>query len=423
MIGRISIGCLIWICCASACHADGVIRDSLGARTTGRGGINLGFADNGQMILENPAAIVNMPSIRLREFGFDMLITDIDFSDPDNPRTSGSNNPFPMGQMSMAFKSPSSDVGFGFGIFPQAGFSATYDVNGPVPFSGPQRYKSIGALIRFLPALSWKVNDRLSVGGNLGVAANHMELEGPYFLQGPSPFAGTPTKFDFQGTGASLSWAVSLQYLLTQQTTVGVSYQSKTRFELDGSTQVEIPGLGSSRFESLLDIEWPQSLGIGLQHQVNCCTRVGVDVTWFDWSSAFDSFDMTLVNPDNPVFAAVVGSSLNESFPLNWRDTVSVKLGVERDLMAGMVARAGYVYHRNPIPAETLSPFLQTTLEHAFSVGFGWQQNATEFDLGYQYSFSSEQNVGASQFIGGDFDNSTHNTKAHWVALSAIKRF
>lgn len=423
MFKRLLLACAFVSIAGANCMADGVIRDAIGAVATGRGGANIGFADTGQMIIDNPAAIVNMPSLRLREFAFDVLVTDLDYADADNPTTSGISNPFPMGQFAMAFKNENSDLGLGFGIFPQAGFSSEYLLNGPPPFSGPQHYKAIGALVRFLPAISYRATDRLSVGANLGVAVNHMELEGPYTLQGPNPFVGTPTKFDFQGTGASLSWAAGLQYIVSPATTIGVNYQSETSFGLDGNTFVEIPGLGTSRFDSVLDITWPQTLGFGVKHQLNYLTRVGLDLVWFDWSRAFDSFDMTLQDPDNPVFGAVIGNRLEEQFPLRWRDTLSVKLGMERDLANGSVVRAGYVYHRNPVPAETLTPFIQTTLEHAVSVGYGWRTQLGEIDVAYQYSFSGEKSVGTSGFVGGDFDNATHNTRAHWLSISSIRRF
>ena len=250
-----------------------------------------------------------------------------------------------------------------------------------------------------------------------------MELEGPYFLQSPGPFQGTPNQFDFQGTGAAISWATGLQYLLTPTTTLGINYQAQTSFQLDGSTSVAIPGLGISRFDSTLDVEWPRTLGIGIKQQLSYVSRVGLDLVWFDWSSAFDAFDLTLTNPANPVFAAVIGDRLEERFPLDWRDSLSVRTGFERDLPGGRVIRAGYVYHRNPIPAATLTPFIQSTLEHAFSVGYGWQAFRSQIDLAYQYSFSSDQTVSTSNFIGGDFDNSTLGTQAHWLSFSTIRRF
>jgi len=407
----------------NSCQADGVIRDALGAISTGRGGVNLGFSDNGQMILDNPAAISFLPSTRLTEFDFDLLLTDLDYSDPDNPRTSAADNPFPMGQISFVANNPSSDLGWGIGVFPQAGFSSRFRLNGPAPFSGPQTYKSVGALIRFLSAVSWRATDRLSVGANFGVAANHMELEGPYFLQGPSPFAGTPTRMDHQASGAAFSWAASMQYVITPTTVLGFTYQSRTDFTLDGNTFVEIPGLGSSRFDSTMGVVWPQSFGIGIKQEVMPGLRFGADLVYYDWSSSFDSFKLDLRDPDSPVFAAVVGNQLLEEFPLRWRDTVSIKLGLERDLAAGNVVRAGYVYHRSPIPEATLTPFIQTTLEHAVSVGYGRKLMGADLDLAYQYSFASEQVVGTSDFIGGDFDNLSSNTRAHWLSMSLSQRF
>jgi long-chain fatty acid transport protein len=250
-----------------------------------------------------------------------------------------------------------------------------------------------------------------------------MELEGPYFLQGPSAFAGTPTLFDFQGTGIGFSYAGGLQYRATERTTLGFNYQGETRFRLDGTTRVTIPTLGFSRFDSELAIAWPQSFTVGVKHEFDCCARVGLDVQLFDWSSSFDAFGITLTDPDSPTYQAVVGQRLDETFPLNWRDTVSIRLGGEQELGRRRVVRAGYVYHRNPVPDATLTPFLQATLEHAVSVGYGWWFLGNEWDAAYQYSFGRDRQVVNSQFLGGDFDGSTVGTKAHWVSLSVIRRF
>jgi long-subunit fatty acid transport protein len=260
--------------------ADGFIRDGLGARSIGRGGTNVGFADNGQMLIDNPAAIVNMETTTLTDFGVDLLLTDLTYEDADNPETGAVDNPIPVGQFAVAFKTANPNLGFGFGVFSQAGFGAEYTLNGPAPFSGPQHYKSFGAMVRVLPAMSLRVTPKLSIGGNLGVAVNHMELEGPYTLQGPNAFAGVPTRFDLQATGAGLTWAAGLQYKLTAATTFGLHYQDQTKVVLDGNTRVNIPGLGESRFDSELTVKWPRSLAAGFKHQANAKTTIAADVIW-----------------------------------------------------------------------------------------------------------------------------------------------
>ncbi|QEF96060.1 Putative outer membrane protein precursor [Stieleria maiorica] len=404
-----------WVMCSFAV-ADGTIRDGISARSIGRGGANIAMSDNAHVMLDNPAGLVRNDADCLFELGGHLLLTDLEYDDGDNPRVGDIDNPFPIGEVAIA-KKMDDFVTIGFGVFSHAGFSAEYMMNGPAPFSGRQHYKSIGALARLLPTLSLKLTDRLSVGTTLGAAINHIELEGPYTLQGPNSFAGTPTRMDLQGTGAGLSWSVGMQYDLNASTTVGVSYQHETTMELDGTTVVEIPGMGSARYDSMLDVKWPRSLGVGLAHRHNERCTLLFDAIWYDWSSAYNQFDLSLQDPDNGVFQ-FVAPTLLESFPLDWRDTVSLRFGIERKFAADKVFRAGYAFHRNPIPDSTVTPYIQTILEHALSFGYGCQWRGLAIDAAYQWSFGPSQSVDQSGFMGGDFDDSWNSVNAHQFSLS-----
>lgn len=401
---------------ASGAMADGVVRDGIGAISSGRGGTNIGFADNGEVLLDNPAGIVNAPGRGLSELSFDILQTDLYYSDPDNG-AHASYNPFPLGQLSVIKKSPDGLWAAGIGFYAPAGFGATFDLNGPAPIGGRHRYKSLGALARIIPGAAVRVTDRLTVGGTLGVAVSHVELEGPWFLQN-----GTPTVFDLQGTGATITWSAGLQYELTPATTLGVAYQSQTSFNLDGSAQVNVPGFGEGRFDAATDIKWPRSLGIGVKHDLCKHRTVALDVIWFDWSDAFDTVDVELTNPTNPAFNAL-GSPIRESLALRWKDSISVRLGMEQALSPCSVARCGYAYHPNQVPEGTLTPFIPAILEHAFSVGYGHKVGGGEVDLAYQFSFGRDRTVGASDLPGGDFSNSRVEAQAHWIFLSYLNRF
>lgn len=400
----------------SIASADGTIRDGVSARSIGRGGTNIAMSDNAHVMLDNPAGLVRNEADFLFEIGGHLLLTDLEYGDPDNNSVGDIDNPFPIGEFAIA-KKLDDYVTVGFGAFSHAGFSAEYMMNGPAPFSGPQHYKSIGALARLLPTLSLQLTDRLSLGTTLGAAVNHIELEGPYTLQGPNAFAGTPTRMDLQGTGVGLSWSIGMQYELNQQTTVGISYQHETTMELDGTTVVEIPGLGVSRYDSMLDVKWPRSLGIGMAHQANERRTFLVDAIWYDWSSAYDQFDLSLKDPLNPTYQ-IVAPTLLESFPLAWRDTVSLRFGVQQQFDSGRTLRVGYAYHRNPIPDGTLTPYIQTVLEHALSFGYGCMWRGLAVDFAYQWSFGPTPSVGTSDFMGGDFDNSWSSVNAHQFSLS-----
>ncbi|MCA9139546.1 MAG: outer membrane protein transport protein [Planctomycetales bacterium] len=403
--------------------ADGILRDGIGAISTGRGGTNLGFADNGNIILDNPGGMVNIDGRGLTELDLDVFFTDLTYADPDNARTDAADSPFPMGQISLIRKSDDGNVAYGFGVFSQAGFSTRYNLNGPFPLVGPRVYKSVGAMMRILPSLSIALTPRLSVGATIGAAVSHTELEGPYFTQAQTPFRGTPTLLDLQATGPGLSWSVGGQYILSPATTLGVSYQHATTINADGTATLTVPGLGTSGFDLDMATKWPSSLGVGLAHQATQCTTIAADVIWTPWSDAKDSYDLVFSNPSNPAFQATLGNAFPEVFPLNWRDSVAVRLGLQRQLSIGGVARAGYVYHRNVIPEETLTPFIQATVEHSISFGYGWKVGDYGVDLGYQLMVGPDQKVGASDFVGGDFAGATSTTSAHWLLLSLIRRF
>ncbi len=403
--------------------ADGILRDGIGAISTGRGGTNLGFADNGNIILDNPGALVNVPGNGLAELDADIFFPDLTYSDPDNPRVSASNNPFPMGQLSIIRRSSDGMYAWGLGAFSQAGVSSQYELNGPAPFVGPQNYKSFAALMRVLPSLSVSLTPQLSVGATLGVAISHTELEGPYFTQYPSPFRGTPTLLDLQGTGAGLSWSVGSQYLLTPNTVLGASFQAETHIKADGSARLLIPGMGESSFDLDLETQWPSILGLGISHKFQPQTTVSTDVLWTQWSKAKRDYNMLLSNPSNPVFKAVLGNSFPEQFPMRWHDSVAVRLGLQHQLNERHILRTGYVYHPNVIPDATLTPFIQAVVEHSLSCGYGWRTSNYGADLGYQYMFGSDRQVGTSSFVGGDFDNSTTSASAHWLLGSLVRYF
>jgi long-subunit fatty acid transport protein len=270
-----------------------------------------------------------------------------------------------------------------------------------------------------LPTVAYNVNDKLSIGATLGVAVSHDELEGPYTIQGPSPLRGTPTLLDLQATGATMCWSLGMQYKLTDATTLGLTYQSESAFDCHGPTTVTVPGLGACRYDTAFEIIWPQSVGAGIRHELCSHRTVSLDVIWYNWSNAFNSMDIYLSNPSVGYFP----SAIVEQLPLHWRDSISTKLGYEQILSNGHVVRCGYIYNNNPIPNGTLVPFIQATLEHSLSLGYGLNWKGWDLDFSYMYCFAGDRHVGMSDLVGQEFDNSTQRAQVHSAAFSFMKRY
>jgi long-chain fatty acid transport protein len=390
--------------------------DGLSPRAIGRGGTNMGFADNGAIVLENPGAMTNVNGNGLIDAGLDTVIVSGRYAEPGTNVYSSTATPAP--EIGIIKKSADGNWAIGLGILTPAGFAERYDMQGPFPVTGTQRYETFGALVKVPVALAHKVTDELSIGGSVGLGICYADLEGPYFLNGPS-LPGLPTDFRTHGWGADFVWSVGLQYQWSEDTTFGAAYQSASPFTLAGNTAVDVPGLGPSSYASTVRFKWPQSVSVGVRHALGCCRTISADVVWVDWSHAFDNFGMQLTDPSTPGFPP----QIIENFPLNWRDSVALRLGYEQQLSESTVFRLGYVYHRNPIPNETQTPFIQGFLEHTFAMGVTRYWNCWEIDIAWQHMFGPRQHVGATPFFGGDFSGSTQDAMADIIGVSFIRPF
>ena len=401
-------------------RADGLIRDGIGAISIGRGGTNLGFADNGTIILDNPAAMTNIAGDHLYDFGADGVITDLHYEDPGN-NIDGEFSIFPSGNIGLVRRRPNSPLSVGIGMFAPAGFGARYYMDNP--HLGRSLYKSIGALAKILPAAAWQVNDRLSIGGTFGVAISHVELEGPFYTQ-TGAMKGMPSLLDLQSTGAAIAWSAGLQYHLTPSTTIGLAYSEENRFDFNGdarTTMITPFGPMSSEFDAKTRLVWPRSIGLGIKHELCECRRLGFDFYWYNWSDAFESLPIELSNATNPAVTALAGSDITDQFPMNWKDTYSFRFGYEWESTPGRVWRTGYVYHRSPVPDGTLNPYLDGVLEHAVSVGYSRPTKYGIVNLAYQFTWGPTREVDNSQLAGNDFSDSEFTAAAHWLSISLLR--
>ena len=406
---------------AQVAYADGVVRDSVGAVAAGRGGTNISFSDNAAVLLDNPAGIINVPGDGLIGFGMDGLLTDLNYSDPMND-ISNETELYPLPYGSIIRKTDSGRFAYGIGVFVPAGFGAKWQQNAPPPIGGNREYDSMGALTKLLPTAAYRVNDRLSIGASVGVAFSTAELEGPFFLQ-TGAFQGAPTLLNLEADGVAPTWSAGLQYQLTDQTTIGLAYTSETRFRMDGTANTVLFGLNPaapqlgipSRFDVEADLVWPRSLGFGINHAINCNQRVSLDVVWYDWSHAFDRIDIDLSNASNPMIRPL--GTVSDSFKLDWDDSISVRTGYEHRLSPNSIGRLGYTYTSPTIPDATLTTFIPATIEHTFSVGYGRAVGDWQVDAAYQFAFGPDAEVGQSEIVGGDFDQSEVEAHVHWFYI------
>ncbi|HJT31848.1 MAG TPA: outer membrane protein transport protein [Pirellulales bacterium] len=423
----LTVGCGLALAVAwvTTARADGLIRDGIGAISGGRGGTNMGFADNGAVLLDNPGALVNVGGNGLLDLDVDTITSQVHYTDPKPNNVYSHVRPIPIPDVAYIKRSKDRRWAYGIGFFGPAGFGAAYDFQNS--FAGPQLYKSFGAMGKLLPALSYRVTDRLSIGGTVGLATSYVNIQGPLFMQ-TGVLRGAPTIVDLTGLGVAPTGSIGVQYLMPNNRTIlGLAYTTETQFKMDGMLNANVFGVGPgpvfSRFNTQTHLTWPRSLAAGFSHRINPRNIFAVDVIWYDWNHAFNQVAIDATNASNPLVPMLAGPAIVQNLPLNWRDTVSMRLGYQWMPDDINIFRFGYVYHASPVPNNTLTPFTDGVLLNTFSLGYSRRIGRAYFNAAYQYSFGNTRHVGVSSLAGGDFSNSTLQAQAHTAFLGILVPF
>ena len=417
---------LAWFCLCGAAAMRADARDGLGPIPTGRGGVNQAFADNAEMILDNPSSMVNVEGEGLCELGVATAISTSNYSDSYGNDVNSKVRPLPGPVLGITKKIAGGQWAIGLGLFAPSSFGASYGVLAN-PIFGPGLMSSRGELIKLIPAIAYRATDRLALGLSVGVGLSYASFDGPQFLQS-GPLAGVPVLLEARGTGVAPVGAIGMQYRLTDNTRLGATYTVQSSFWLYGATNATFfdGSFIESRFNSKIRLRWPSTFSFGVKHDLCPHRRIAADLVWTDWANAFSDINLVMYDPSNPAVEALVAGAggslpLKQDLPLRWTNTVTLRLGYEADLSDSDVLRFGYDYQPDPAPNSTFNPSVGGGRQHVYSIGFSHKVHRLRraiFNAAYQYAHGATRHVDTSALVGGQFDDSTYQADAHYVAMS-----
>ncbi len=419
-----------------------VVLDSIGAVSSGRGGTNIAHWDNGQLIHDNPASLVNMPPGKRLDIGSHFIYPEIKYEDRQDSDYL-KHSVFTIPSLSFSYKShEDSKFAFGFGVYAPAGFGTEYHLKhsikrrfSPTEISfGNQLYESDASLVKMLFATSYRINQKLTIGLSVGPSFQRAGFESPSTFQtgrlaGLGVIADLSAKDNF-----GLSYTGGIQFKVSARTMIGMSFISESKATLKGETDVVLPKNSPFRrqlfnreaeYDVKSNFEWPRYVGFGILHFVRSSHRFSVDIVWFNWASAFDRFDLELTDGNNPLFNRTIGETINDEIPLDWEDAFVYRFGYEYFYQGNDtdVFRFGYIFNENPIPADTLIPLIPATLKHNFTIGYSHKWERLKASVSSQFSIGDTEFVDNSDIIGGDYDNSAIRTKVYGFLLGVEYEF
>ncbi|GMQ91092.1 MAG: outer membrane protein transport protein [Gammaproteobacteria bacterium] len=296
---------------------------------------------------------------------------------------------------------------FGLGINAPFGLSTEYDSN----WQG--RYHAIDSLVETVninPSLSFKLNDKASIGFGINVQYMSVELSNAIDLGLiTSGGGGVPQAEDAIGEVDGASWAlgfnVGFLYQFSEKTRFGVAYRSKIEHTLDGGDAkfygVNPTGSGKLAFLQSsntfvntgveADITLPESLSLSIFRQMNPKWAIMGDITWTRWSR----FKELVIEYD-------VGAQGNTVTPENWDDSLRISFGANYKLNDKWLLRFGAALDETPIPsAADRTPRVPGNDRKWLTFGASYKgPGKVSFDMGFAHLFVSDTKINNTTSLG-----------------------
>lgn len=220
------------------------------------------------------------------------------------------------------------------------------------------------------------------------------------------------------GDGGDFGWNLGLMHVAGPWS-LGLSYRSKVKVDVDGTVNALPIGLGISPAQAQL--EFPDILQFGVRYQVNDQLGVEFDLEHTGWSS-FDVLvvDHTVASLPSPIV------STND-----WDNVWAYRLGATYRLTPQTQLRLGYTYDNTAQDDARFSVRVPDADRQLFSIGIAQDIAGWTLEAGYMYVLFKDHNYrGAVPFgtFGSDANGTTaydgdYSADVHLLGIGISKKF
>ncbi len=270
----------------------------------------------------------------------------------------------------------SDEMKFGLSINAPFGLSTKFDEN----WVGAQ-YNVFSEVktINLAPSIAYKVNDKLSVGGNV----QFQKIEGE--LTNKSVFGvaqAALTKLSADDTG--FGYGLGLLYEYSDRGRVGFNYRSQIKHTLKGKVSTASVPSTLLNFNATADLTLPAVASLGIYHEVSDQWALLADIAWTDWSQ-FD--ELQVVNTDT-------NTKVANPTQYNWDDTVFAAIGANYQYSDKLQLKFGIAYDQGAANDDDRTAGIPDATRYWTSIGASYQLNKkTRLNLGYSHIEAKQAKV------------------------------
>jgi len=176
-----------------------------------------------------------------------------------------------------------------------------------------------------------------------------------------------------------------------------------------------------ANYDLEVELSFPQSIGFGFAYSASEAFKVSGDFEWINWANAFDKMKINLSNGANVNINKMMGNNgtFSLDFPMDWKNTVVVKLGGEYQVNPGLSLRAGYAYGSNPVPSSTIFSVFPAIVEQHVTLGGSVKLSGPlTMHAAFEMALNKAQEADANSLIGNEYNGSTSELSSMLVHLA-----
>jgi long-chain fatty acid transport protein len=394
-----------------------------GGRGTGQAGAFTARGSEPSALTYNPAAITGLPGVQVQ--------AGLDFSNANNhyDTTSGTFTAkhvidFPPA-VYLTWKAKEIPLALGLGVDSPYWYRVNWE-EANFPNRLLKRHFEL-TVFEAHPVVAWDLGEGWSVGGGLRYIYG-TQIQGDN-RRIPVTLGGLPTtavefRRQDEANVSGLSWDAAVHYA-DPVWGWGAVYRDAARLKGTGSADytprdVAVPGLETlvrNAFPSgraRQSFEIPREIRTGVWAAPYPELRVELDVAWQNWSGLHDT--SITYSPDTLLDGPTVTT------PRDWKDTYSIRLGLEGNVTDALVAYGGISREPSPVPAHNLLPDFPRGDATVYALGAGYNFSSISFDVSFSFHQHDANRTSIAEPINPGVAGSYRANDKVWAA-SVRRRF